>query len=91
MFYIEDQDKKRHEFYSEQYARGYLKATYNEKIWEIENHPGRYELQGKTWSENEFRISVKDKGRLYFLNHAADIKNVVYSARLGRQIKGVLA
>lgn len=90
MFYIEDQDKKRHKFHSERYARGYLKAMYNEKIWEIENHPERYELQGKTWSENEFRISVKDNGRLYFLDRTKDVKNVLYTGRLGRQIKAGL-
>ena len=91
MFYIEDQDGNRHKFHSEKYARGFLKATYNEKIWEIENHPERYELQGKVLSENEFRISVKDKSRLYFLDRTKDIKNVLYTGRLGRQIKAGLA
>ena len=91
MFYIEDQDGNRHRFHSEAYARGFLKATYNEKLWEFEHNPERYEVQGKALTNTEYRISVKDKSRLYFLDRAADIKNVVYSARLGRQVKGVLA
>ena len=91
MFYVEDQDGNRHQFHSEKYARGFLRATYNEKLWQLENHPDRYEIQNKTRSGTGFRISVKDKSRLYFLDRATDIKNIVYTARLGRQIKGVLA
>lgn len=91
MFYVEDQDGNRHQFHSEKYARGFLRATYNEKLWQFENHPDRYEIQNKTWSGTGFRISVKDKSRLYFLDRAADIKNIVYTARLGQQVKGVLA
>lgn len=91
MFYIEDQDGNRHQFHSEKYARGFLKATYNEKLWELENHPERYEIQGKALTNTEFRISVKDKSRLYFLGRVADTKNIIYFARLGSQIKGVLA
>lgn len=90
MFYIEDQDGNRHQFHSETYARGFLKATYNEKLWEFERNPERYEVQGKALTNTEYRISVKDKSRLYFLDRAADIKNVVYTARLGQQIEGVL-
>ena len=91
MFYVEDENGKRHKFHSEKYARGFLKATYDEKIWEMENHPERYEIQGKTYSHNEFRISVKDKSRLYFLGRDNDIKNVLYTGRLGQQIKAGLA
>jgi len=89
MFYVETQDGKRHKFLSEKYARGYLKALYSEKMFVMEDNP-RYEITGKALTENEFRISVKDKSRLYFLGRATDIKNVVYSGRLIRQIKGVL-
>ncbi len=88
MFYVENEAGVRHKFHSEKYARGYLRATYNEKIWEMETHPERYEIQGKALTETEFRISVKDKSRLYFLDRAADAKNIVYYAKLGRQIKG---
>ena len=90
MFYVETQDGKRHTFTSEKYARGYLKAVYSEHMFRMENHPERYDIQGAVCSENEFRISVKDKSRLYFLDRAADHKNIVYTARLGRQIEGVL-
>ena len=90
MFYVETQDGKRHKFASLKYARGYLKALYSEKIFVMEDNP-RYEITGKALTENEFRISVKDKSRLYFLERADDIKNVVYSARLIRQVEGILA
>ena len=91
MFYVENENGIRHKFHSEKYARGFLKATYDEKIWEMENHPERYEIQGKIYSYNEFRISVKDKSRLYFLGRDNDIKNVLYTGRLGQQIKAGLA
>ena len=90
MFYIEDQNGNRHHFCSEKYARGFLRATYNEKLWELEAHPKRYEIQYKTCTGTEFKIQVKDRSRLYFLDRITDIKNVVYSARLGQKINGVL-
>lgn len=86
MFYVETQDGKRHKFTSEKYARGYLKAIYSEHIFHLEKEPERYEILGSVCTNNEFRISVKDKSRLYFLDRATDIKNVVYTGRLGQQI-----
>ena len=91
MFYVETQDKKRHKFASEKYARGYLKAIYHEKMFQFEKEPERYEILGKALTDNEFRISVKDKSRLYFLGRANDIKHYVYTAKLIQQIEGVLA
>jgi len=90
MFYVEDQDKNRHTFHSEKYARGYLKATYHEKLWEIENNPERYEIRDRKCLDNEFKISVKDKSRLYFLRRAADVRNLVFTCRLGRMVEGNL-
>lgn len=86
MFYVEDENGNRHSFHSEKYARGYLHATYYERMFTLEKEPERYEILGKALTENEFRISVKDKSRLYFLDRPTDVRNVVYSARLGRQI-----
>ena len=90
MFFVETQDGKRHIFASEKYARGYLKALYSEHMFVMQDNP-QYEIQGAAITENEFRISVKDKSRLYFLGRADDIKNCVYTGRLGRQVKGLLA
>ena len=83
-------EKSRHTFHSEKYARGYLKAMYHEKLWSLENNPERYEITGKAITGTEYRISVKDYGRYYYLKRAADIKNVLYIGRLGRQIKAGL-
>lgn len=94
MFFIDTDhngDKKRHVFHSEKYARGYLKAVYHEKLWDLETQPERYEIVGNVLTDTEFRISVKDKSRLYFLKRATDIKNVLYSGRLGRRVNGNLA
>ena len=90
MFFIdvdENGKQKRHTFHNEKYARGYLKALYHDKIWDLELDPGRYEIVGRVLTDTEYRISVKDKSRLYFLQRAQDIKNIVYTGRLGRQIQ----
>ena len=89
MFYVETQDGKRHKFASEKYARGYLKALYSEHMFIMQDNP-RYDIQGAAITDNEFRISVKDKSRLYFLERVTDIKNIVYTGRLIRQVEGVL-
>lgn len=85
-FFIEREDGSRHLFMSEKYARGYLKATYREILFKCEKEPNRYELQDYSWTENEFRISVKDKSRLYFLNKKENTKFLSFSGRLGKQI-----
>jgi len=90
MFYVEDENGKRHTFCSEKYARGYMKATYHEKLWEMENDPERYEIREKKCLDNEFRISVKDKSRLYFLQRATDVKHLVFTGRVGRMLSGEL-
>ena len=89
MFFVETEDGKRHMFASEKYARGYLKAIYSEHMSLMQDNP-QYEIQGAAITDNEFRISVKDKSRLYFLDRATDVKNYIYTGRLGRQINGVL-
>ena len=94
MFYIKmvhNNRKTRHEFHSEQYARGILKASYKEHLRTLEQEPERYEIIGKTLSDNEYRISFRDKGRLYFLGRDADIKNVLYTGQLGRRVEARLA
>ena len=91
MFFVETQDGKRHKFTSEKYARGYLKALYSEHMFMMQDNPERYDIQRAICSDTEFRILVKDKSRLYFLDRADNIKTVVYTGRLGRQIKGLLS
>lgn len=93
MFYIDinhNGEEKRHTFHNEKYARGFMKAMYHEKLWHFEKEPERYEIQGRALTESEFRISVKDKSRLYFLGRAADVKSVFCSGRIGRQVKAGL-
>lgn len=85
-FFIEREDGSRHLFMSEKYARGYLKAVYKEIMFKYEKEPERYELQGSSCTENEFRISVKDKSRLYFLNKKENTKFLLLTGRLGKQI-----
>jgi len=94
MFFIDtnhDGKEKRHNFHNEKYARGYLRATYHDILWDLELAPERYEIVGNVLTDTEYRISVKDKSRLYFLNRAADIKNVTFTGRLGRQVTAQLA
>ena len=88
MFCVEDQDGNRHSFYSERYAKGFLRSVYDRKLREMKANPERYDIQGKALSDTEFRISVKDRSRLYFLGRLSDVKNVVYFARIKRRIRG---
>lgn len=90
-FCIEREDGNRHIFMSEKYARGYLKAIYEEILFKYGKEPERYEFLSKMLTNNEFRVSIKDKGRLYFLNKEEDIKKLLFSGRLSRQIMGGLS
>lgn len=93
MFYIKtihDGKETRHEFHNERYARGILRATYHEILENLEKETGRYEITGRAITDNEYRISVKDRSRLYFLGRPEDVRNVLYTGAIGRKVKGVL-
>lgn len=90
-FCIEREDGNRHVFLSEKYARGYLRAIYEEIIFKYGKEPERYEFLSRMTNNNEFRISIKDKGRLYFLSKEEDAKKLLFSGRLSRQIMGGLS
>ena len=88
MFCVEEENGTRHKFHNEKYARGFLKATYNDKIAQLKANKERYEILNQILNRNDFKIIVKDKSRLYFLNRESDVKIVNYTGIIKRQISG---